>query len=126
VPGFLYLQQRNKKIPLSAPSIIRKFLAGFLLLVFAFGITPKRTLHNLIATHKDAQAIKHDHPGTCVSKAVFNCQCENLVAESFFVAEPATGLIAVAFRFAIQNHNYNEPFLSTAIFNRALRGPPAC
>jgi hypothetical protein len=120
------LQQRNKNTPLSASSIIRKLLAGFLLLAFAFGITPKRTLHNLIATHKDAKAVTHDHPGACVSKAVFNCQCDNLVTESPFVAGQVSTDLAAAFHFPAYSAGYHQPFLTTAVFHYSLRGPPVC
>jgi hypothetical protein len=57
--------------------------------LFAFSITPKIVLHNLVANHKDGKTKTSlpDAYSTQLSKASFNCQCDNLISESPFVAE---------------------------------------
>jgi hypothetical protein len=107
---------------------IQRFIAGFLLVVFAFGISPKRSWHNLVANHKDGKpgAVAHNHQGSGVSKAAFNCQCDNLISESPFVATtvlPQTSSLT-----------HHEPFFAgkpvvpytAAHFSFSLRGPPVC
>lgn len=107
---------------------IQKFIAGLLLVVFAFGISPKRTWHNLVANHKDgrATALAHDHQGADISKAAFNCQCDNLISESPFVAAAV-----VTETVAVSHHTVCFAVIPTApyspgLFCFGLRGPPAC
>lgn len=109
---------------------IQKFIAGLLLVVFAFGISSKRSWHNLVANHKDGKlstaVVDHHHKGAGVSKAAFNCQCDDLISESPFVATIATTGIASfdhrpVFFAAIPAAPY-----AAAVFSLSLRGPPAC
>jgi hypothetical protein len=62
--------------------------AGLLLLLFAFSITPKKTLHSFFADHKDTpiQAIDWTNVDKAqLSVAGYNCHVDNLVVESPFV-----------------------------------------
>jgi hypothetical protein len=113
---------------LSVYTPIRKVVAGLLLVVFAFGITPKRTLHNLVADHRDgkAVAVTHDHSGQELSKAAFNCQCENLISESPFVSESYTVRSVSPVYFTSYTHGTVEEPYSSELFCFGLRGPPVC
>jgi hypothetical protein len=96
--------------------------------VFAFGITPKRTLHNLVANHKDGKLNPSSHNGRTsdISRAAFNCQCDTLISESPFVSEPGTlcSLPETVYSFYLDKelgkHHPSE------LFCFDLRGPPAC
>jgi hypothetical protein len=123
----LHLQQRNK-MSLARSFTIRQLLAGFFLVLFAFGITPKITLHNLVANHKDGRA-KGSIPITSTtqfSTASFNCQCDNLISESPFVPLAQSCYVTVETSFAAYKRVYVEAVYSTQQFCSSLRGPPAC
>ena len=109
---------------MSAPSLIRKSLAGFLLVVFAFGITPKRTLHNLVANHKDGKVASVHSEAAALSKASFNCQIDNLISESPFVSEKIV-LVQTPVPFAADHTVLQLPcFHSSEDYSFGLRGPP--
>ncbi|NCI45441.1 hypothetical protein [Sediminibacterium soli] len=110
-----------------APSTIRKIITGLLLAVFAFGITPKRTLHNLIATHKDGKLAVSDKScdDTVLSKAAFNCQCDNLVVESPFVPEVAGIAVVAPEHPAVYRPAFSQDVHIAPYFSFSLRGPPA-
>jgi hypothetical protein len=101
-------------------------LAGFLLVIFAFGITPKRTLHNLVATHKDgsASAAAVNNHDVAYSNATFNCQCDNLISESPFVAQSQISYISLAISFPAYCSHIIAVHYSSAHFSFGLRGPP--
>ncbi len=108
--------------------MIRSMLAGFFLLLFAFCITPKQTMHNLVASHSDAGANSKvsDPYQSQLTKAGFHCQVDNLITESPFVADtdiPSFGLIPVYFSY----QEKSTPSVDTCLFScYGLRGPPAC
>ncbi|MDE3251183.1 MAG: hypothetical protein KGO92_00160 [Bacteroidota bacterium] len=65
-------------------------MAAICMVLFAFGITPKLTLHNLVANHRDGRTKTSlpDPNTTQLSTASYNCQCDNPVTESpFFPAD---------------------------------------
>ena len=64
---------------------LRCITAILLLFVFTLGITPRKTLHDWFANHKDSTAKIPSGKTTQFSKAGYNCQCDDLVAESHFV-----------------------------------------
>src|SRR5258706_342024 len=66
---------------------LKRFVALFLLGVFTLAITPKKTLHVLLANHTDNTTKSNNEIGQQFSKAGFNCKCDNLVAESTFVSD---------------------------------------
>jgi hypothetical protein len=120
--------QHCNKIPLAISSTIRSFLAGFLLVIFAIGITPKRTLHNIVANHTDGKAgtINLQLPGEQLSTSSFNCQCDNLIVESPFVAETYQYNIPFHYTFAAFTAKQVSGHYSSDRFSFCLRGPPAC
>jgi hypothetical protein len=119
----LHLQQRNN---LAISSTIRSIAAGFLLVIFAFGITPKRTLHNFVANHKDGIANKRINKikGAVVNRAALNCQVDNLVCESPFTPEASTLCIASPKIFSSYRNIFVSARYSSAHISFGLRGPP--
>lgn len=122
----LIFATKFQKIALAKSITIRPFIAGVMLLVFAFAITPKRYLHNLLVNHKDVVSYQKLTNGkTEFSKAGFHCAIDNLVATSPFtdVEEKSYNKLPVVFIA------YAEVALSLNVseehsyFN--LRGPPA-
>jgi hypothetical protein len=111
---------------LTAGNTIKKIIGIVLLVVFAFGITPKRTLHNLIADHRDGKAVasKASCDDTVLSRAAFNCQCDNLVVQSPFIP----GIAPVTLRLPVHTVCYQAMIIqdacSAALFHSDLRGPP--
>jgi hypothetical protein len=109
---------------LSETSTIRSIITGFLLLVFALGITPKLTLHNLIATHKDGSSAVKKNGQTAVGKYAFNCQCENQVIESPFMANLDCFVLSNTQFFTSFENDFTENYLAQHLFGFTLRGPP--
>lgn len=121
------LQQRNNYL-LARKSLIRSGLAGFFLLLFAFGITPKRTLHNFVAEHSDIPSVTGlpDAGRTQVGTTGIYCQCDNLVSESPFVSVMQLPITLNLSRFiSYQSCLVSYPY-SSDLFCAYLRGPPAC
>jgi hypothetical protein len=110
------------------PPYIQKFIAGFLLVVFAFGISPKLGWHNLVADHKDGKTSTAviDHHETAVSKAAFNCQCDNLISESPFVAANAVAQGLLVIQHPVFFAELPDAPYSPDLYCFGLRGPPAC
>ncbi len=103
---------------------ITRFLSGLLLLVFTLGITPKRFLHNAFAKHTDANFKKTTDKPFQVNKSGFNCDCDNLVAESSFVVDLQEfnfPLFTSFSSYLIKNISYSS---ISEIYSQ-LRGPPA-
>jgi hypothetical protein len=66
-------------------SIISKFIAASLFVLFLLSITPKKILHDLVACHTDTSSSStQKNTPVAVEKAGFHCQLDNLVAESPF------------------------------------------
>jgi len=104
--------------------IIRSVLATLMLAVFAFSVTPKILLHNLVADHKDTP-IKSNHSNQeQISKAGFNCNCDNLVVESPFVNDFTPVDLSIEKQFAKQKIFFKNNFFSLQHFYFELRGPP--
>lgn len=123
----LHLQQRNK-ITLAKKITIRHVFAVIFLVLFAYGITPKITLHNLVASHRDAKAKTSltDPYATQLSKAGFNCQCDNLIIESPFVAERELLVIVPQQSYPDFCDAFVADVYFTTVFSYSLRGPPSC
>lgn len=94
-----------------------------LLFVFTLGITPKKTLHDWFANHKDSTSPAPLNKTQQLTKAGFNCNCENLVAESHFVT--FSSLIVVNFPVLYSFVSFSiPPLISLSLFHNKLRGPP--
>jgi len=103
-------------------------LAVIFLVLFAYGITPKITLHNLVASHRDGRGKTSlpDSNSSQLSKAGFNCQCDNLIIESPFVAETEPPAMMPQVCYAVFCDAFVADVYSSTVFSYSLRGPPAC
>ncbi|MEJ7912714.1 MAG: hypothetical protein WKF70_06145 [Chitinophagaceae bacterium] len=105
-------------------SIIQRFFAAVLLLVFAFSITPKKYLHELVADHKDFYSY-HSGEETTVNTAGFNCHCEELVVSTPFVETSLeTALLPTIVYRTFSTSSYHFFFYSTNSAKDS-RGPPS-
>jgi len=95
-----------------------------MLVVFAFAITPKRFLHNLVANHNDTTYRKLTTGKTELSKAGFNCQVDNLVATSPFTntnEKPEIEHPVFLFSYV---QDVIASYLPSSHISVSLRGPP--
>jgi hypothetical protein len=103
---------------------IRKILAAFMLIMFAFSITPKLLLHDLIANHRDTPLKNSTDKNARIDVAGFNCSCDNLVVESPFVEDVISAGTAVPIFYAQHNESVINRINSVSQFYFRLRGPP--
>ena len=104
---------------------IRSFTAGCMLLIFSFSISPRLFLHSWLASHTD-EAVKATGSGQQkICKQVFNCHCDNMVAESPFTHQD-NDFKLFAFH-PLSNHKETIPagYYSASNSFFSLRGPPA-
>jgi hypothetical protein len=103
--------------------VIKKLCAFLLLLIFAFSITPKKALHDLIADHKD-KSFSSSSGILQFNKAGYQCKCDNTVAGSPFTHQGSSVEVS-SFKF---NNGYNHVIPDGCYsFNQfffELRGPP--
>jgi hypothetical protein len=119
----LFLQQSSKKY-LSLHPVIRRLLAGAMLIVFAFGVTPKKILHDLVANHKDNRVVASASAIIKISADGFTCKCDNLVAESPFTDAVDQHVLPAATSFAVQESAMLACIYVSTHFFFSLRGPP--
>ncbi|NII23707.1 hypothetical protein HB364_01350 [Pseudoflavitalea sp. X16] len=105
-------------------SILRRSLSGILLVLFAFSITPKKTLHDWIVSHTDGVSTTKSDAAQ-VTKAGFNCNHQNLVAESPFTADSQYIDLTLSRAYAILSAALSSRVYATDLFFHSLRGPPA-
>lgn len=104
---------------------IYKSLAGFMLVLFAFSITPKLILHDLFARHKDLAAVSSSDDLARISLSGFRCNCENLVVESPFVAEITNFEIEPRRDLSSPPAGAVSEFHNATHFFPEFRGPPS-
>lgn len=110
---------------LSGNNIIRKLSAGFLLLLFALCVTPKKTLHDLIADHKDAPFASTGTAQQHLSASGFRCNCDDLVVESPFISDVLPIEITSAAIRVSHKAVPADDFRFLRHFYFELRGPPS-
>ncbi len=93
-----------------------------MLLVFAFSITPKRFLHSVFAAHAD-RSQKNSNKPCQVNNAGYNCDNENVVAESAFLCGHQSFQLPVFVAF-LSNIFKNNTYHSVNGIYPLLRGPP--
>jgi hypothetical protein len=99
-------------------------LAGVLLLLFAFSITPRKIIHDFLATHKDKTALSASSGSINVNKASYNCKCDHIVVESPFTWQD-NRLAYLDFQsFLHYSDKIEHGFCSFGFFFFELRGPP--
>jgi hypothetical protein len=96
-----------------------------MLLVFTFSITPRKYLHDAIATHKDKTSQLSPEQGSQYSNAGFICKCDDLVAESPFTNDVQYFNCIQLPVFSVRLSAALYHFQSTHVFFFELRGPPA-
>ena len=104
--------------------VIRQFLAGVLLIIFAFSITPKKALHDWLANHTDKASLPQSGNGASISTAGFNCDCDNLVAESPFTGTSGQFEFSAPQLFTPRLAFHPHHFYAIPHFFFSLRGPP--
>ena len=102
---------------------IKRFVALFLLGVFTLAITPKKTLHGLLANHTDSATKSNDGKELQLSKSGFNCKCDNLVAESTFVSDQHVFSFPLFTFFSAYIFEEISFYCISKSYN-LLRGPP--
>lgn len=105
--------------------LIKKIIASFLLVLFAFSITPKKVLHDVLAHHCDIK-LNAGQTNAQISKTGFNCQTDNLVVESAFENAFSASEMRVPANFIQLNESLTDTFFSFSTIFPALRGPPVC
>ncbi len=98
-----------------------------MLVLFAFGMTPKITLHDLVATHSDSRIKQKntDIASSQIAKSSFNCQCDNLVSESPFETIPLTATHTAEIIYSTFQTNKGSAIYSATLFLFGFRGPPS-
>ena len=96
-------------------------------MLFAFGMTPKITLHDLVATHTDSRVKQKntDTTSSQLAKSSFNCQCDNLVSESPFETIPLIATHTTEIIYSAFQANKCAAIYSTTLFLFGFRGPPS-
>ncbi|MES1160283.1 MAG: hypothetical protein ABUM51_05985 [Bacteroidota bacterium] len=105
--------------------IIRRFLSGILLVLFAFSVTPKKFLHDLVANHKDTPGKFSKDAKARLQKSTFTCHTEDLVVESPFIGGSAPLIIQAPSLFCPPYAELVTRWHSTPYLFSALRGPPS-
>jgi hypothetical protein len=105
----------------------KQFLALAMLVVFAFSITPQKSIHDLVAKHIDPNScsVHKDLPIEQVENTALHCSFDFQVATTPFVdydfsIEIATPLIAQA-----RNAQFEDKTISQHTIVSDSRGPPA-
>jgi hypothetical protein len=102
---------------------IVRLLSGLMLMVFALSITPKRFLHNVFAKHIDSKPGRTSDKPYQLSNSGYNCDSDNLVAESTFLNDLPSFQFPVCTYFScyvVKNISYS----SISTIYSPLRGPP--
>lgn len=106
-------------------SILMRSLAGILLMLFAFSIMPKKMLHDWIVSHTDGVSVTAKSEVAQVNKAGFNCNCQNLVAESPFTADSQWIDLTLHLSYTTEPGSSPCQVYTADLFFYSLRGPPA-
>jgi hypothetical protein len=105
--------------------ILRKCTAFFLLLVFTFSITPRKYLHDAIATHQDKVAVSASDKVLQINPSGFSCKADNQVAESPFTAHHQEFHFGILPNYAAAQDVPAYHFYAVAAIQPVLRGPPS-
>ena len=118
------MQQRIKNF--NQHIILKNITGAFILFAFLLSITPKQTLHNLAAHHKDQPAKKTiEKDKLQFNEFGFNCDCNSIVATSPFTEIPFTPEIQKPIHFSFYRESSSISLSSNDHFYFKLRGPPA-
>jgi hypothetical protein len=107
---------------------IRFFLASFMLVVFAFSITPQKNIHDFVAKHIDPTtcSVHVNLPIEQLENTSIHCSFDQLVATTPFVYYD----FSIVIKTIKLNPARNTVFEAAPIVQYAIvsdsRGPPAC
>jgi hypothetical protein len=104
---------------------IKRFVAGLLLLLFAFSVTPRNIVHDLFANHTDETVLSKKSNSATVKTFDFLCKCDNTVVESPFIETIAHFDFSTDTPFAQHLIHTSYFFYSSQHFFFEHRGPPA-
>ncbi len=105
----------------------KQFLALAMLVVFAFSITPQKSIHDLVAKHVDPTScsVHKDLPIEQIEKSELHCTFDFQVATTPFVDYD----FSIEIQAPIVAQAKNESFVVTTISQLSIvsdsRGPPA-
>ena len=107
---------------------IKQLLALAMLVVFAFSITPQKTIHDFVAPHTDPTKcdVHIKAPIEQVEKNQLHCTFDFQVATTPFVNYNFTIDIPVQLVARAQNNFYKETQNHTFLRSADSRGPPYC
>ena len=104
---------------------IRSILAPCMLVLFAFGITPKQCLHDLFAGHTDRSVQHNPHGGVQLSSFAFSCDTHSAVVHLPF-AVPSVGVCAeIVQQYIVCDTRFEARLRSATLSFQSLRAPPA-
>ena len=105
---------------------IRKFIALVMLVVFAFSITPQKSIHDLVAKHSDPSkcSVHKDAPVDQVENASIHCSYDNLVVASPYVEFDFSINIAPPAQVKSENTTLSSFEIPTLLNSFESRGPP--
>ncbi len=107
------------------PPTIQRVLALVFLLLFTFSMAPKKYLHDLVADHTDFYGYSNGDNETTVSKAGFNCDCEELVVTAPFVPASFSADFALPTQHNSFVISFHRQFNLITQYTKDLRGPPS-
>ena len=107
---------------------MKQLLALAMLVVFAFSITPQKTIHDFVAGHADPTKceVHIKAPIEQVEKAQLHCTFDFQVATTPFVSYYFTVLVPTPTEARAQNDTYKETQIYTVHISKESRGPPHC
>ncbi len=100
-----------------------RIIGGFMLLLFAFSMTPRLFLHDLFAGHIDTHAIKDSKAPVQMNTAGYHCDKDGVVASSSFIADEPPVLFSNVVPFSLYQTGKEELCSASKIYY-PLRGPP--
>ncbi len=105
----------------------KQFLALAMLVVFAFSITPQKSIHDLVAEHMDPTScsVHKDLPIEQIENKALHCSFDFQVATTPFVDYNFSIEIAIPIVAKARNTNYVAATIEQYAIVSDSRGPPA-
>ena len=105
----------------------KQFLALAMLVVFAFSITPQKSIHDLVAKHIDPNScsVHKDLPIEQIENAELHCTFDFQIATTPFVDYDFTIEIAKLVIAQLRNAHFEQKTITQHAILSDSRGPPA-
>jgi hypothetical protein len=106
---------------------LKQFLALALLVVFAFSITPQKSVHDLLAKHIDPTScsVHKDLPIEQVENTALHCSYDFQVATTPFVDYDFSIKIVTLLNAQPRNAQFEAKVISQDAIHSDSRGPPS-